>query len=230
MMQKNLSLKNIREAKKNFLSFSLAFVPVNFIFLCLGVLFFIYMQTLGIAVPAQTDSIYPLLATRYLPAATGIFFMLGVIAAAFSSANSALVAMTTSFTVDIYGVSGKSEAQQKRIRFYAHLAIAALLALILLLFNAFHNDSVVRAIFKFAGYTYGPLLGLFFTGICLKYRVHDRAVPYIAALSILLTVLIDTFSEQLLAGYRFGFEILLVNGLLTAIGLFLFRCKNEGEK
>ncbi|MDR1757142.1 MAG: sodium:solute symporter [Culturomica sp.] len=223
MMQKNLSLKNIREAKKNFLSFSLAFVPVNFIFLCLGVLFFIYMQAMGIAVPDKTDSIYPLLATRYLPAAAGIFFMLGVIAAAFSSANSALVAMTTSFTVDIYGVSGKSEAQQKRIRFCAHSAIAALLALILLLFNAFHSDSVVRAIFKFAGYTYGPLLGLFFTGIFLKYRVYDRAVPYIAVLSVLLTVLIDLFSEQLLAGYRFGFEILLVNGLLTALGLFLFR-------
>ena len=225
MMQKNLSLKNIREAKKNFMSFSLAFIPVNFIFLCLGVLFFLYMNTMGIAIPAKTDSIYPLLATRYLPAATGIFFMIGVIAAAFSSANSALIAMTTSFTVDIYGVKGKSEPQQKRIRFCTHLSIAGILALILILFNAFHSESVVRAIFKFAGYTYGPLLGLFFTGIFLKYQVHDRAVPCIAIASVILTVLIDTWSEFLLAGYRFGFEILLVNGFLTWLGLWLFRRK-----
>lgn len=226
MMQKNLSLKNIKEAKKNFLSFSLAFIPVNFIFLCLGVLFFIYMNTNGIPVPTKTDNIYPLLATHYLPAATGIFFMLGVIAAAFSSANSALIAMTTSFTVDIYGVQHKPEQQQKRIRFYTHLTNAALLAAVIIAFNAFHNESVVHAIFKFAGYTYGPLLGLFFIGILCKTQVYDKAVPYIAAFSIVSTVLIDRYSTTLLNGYRFGFEILLVNGFITILGLLLFRQKS----
>lgn len=226
MMQKNLSLKNIREAKKNFLSFSLAYIPVNFIFLCLGVLFFIYMQVNRIPVPVQTDSIYPLLATHYLSAATGIFFMLGVIAAAFSSANSALIAMTTSFTVDIYKIQDKPEQHRKRIRFVTHLANTFLLAGVIIAFHAFNNESVVYAIFKFAGYTYGPLLGLFFTGILLKMQVKDKAVPYIAACSILFTVLIDRYSVYLLNGYRFGFEILLLNGLLTIIGLALFRQKS----
>ncbi len=230
MMQKNLSLKNIKEAKKNFLSFSLAFIPVNFIFLCLGVLFFIYMNINGIPIPAKTDNIYPLLATQYLPAATGVFFMLGVIAAAFSSANSALIAMTTSFTVDIYGIQNKTEQQQKRIRFYTHLANAVIVALVIVAFNAFHNESVVYAIFKFAGYTYGPLLGLFFIGILYKTQVYDKAIPYISALSIVLTILIDRYSTTLFNGYRFGFEILLVNGLITIIGLLLFRKKHHAAR
>ncbi len=222
MMQKNLSLKNIREAKKNFLSFSLAFIPVNFIFMCLGVLFFIYMQTYGIPIPAKTDSIYPLLATHYLSLSTGIFFMLGVIAAAFSSANSALIAMTTSFTVDILNIQKQTEIRQKHIRFYTHLVNAALLASVIIAFNAFNNESVVYAIFKFAGYTYGPLLGLFFIGIFFKIRIQDKAIPYIALFSILSTILIDRYSTFLLNGYRFGFEILLINGLITVLGLLLF--------
>lgn len=223
MMQKNLSLKNIHEAKKNFLSFSLAFIPVNFIFLCLGVLFFIFMTQSGIPIPSKTDSIYPLLTTHYLSPATGIFFTLGVIAAAFSSANSALIAMTTSFTVDIYGIESRAESSQKKIRFYTHLANAIILILVILAFNAFNNQSVVYAIFKFAGYTYGPLLGLFFIGIFTKIRVKDKAIPYIACISVLFTVLLDYYSEILLNGYRFGFEILLVNGLITLLGLCLFR-------
>lgn len=225
MMQKNLSLKNIHEAKKNFLSFSIASIPVSFIFMCLGVLFFIYMGQMGIPVPAKTDSIYPMIATQYLSTATGILFMLGVIAAAFSSANSAMVAMTTSFTVDIYNIRRKPENQQNKIRFYTHIANALILALVIIAFNAFNNESVVYAIFKFAGYTYGPLLGLFFVGILLKTQIRDKAIPFVALISILLTVLIDYNSTFLLNGYKFGFEILLVNGLLTILGLLLCRKK-----
>lgn len=230
MMQKNLSLKNIHEAKKNFLSFSLAFIPVNFIFLCLGVLFCIYMDAFHIPVPTKTDGIYPLLATHYLPAATGIFFMLGVIAAAFSSANSALIAMTTSFTVDICNIRQRPETRQKQIRFYTHLCNALLLAAVILAFNSFNNESVVYAIFKFAGYTYGPLLGLFFIGILFRFRVHDKAIPYLAAFSILSTVAIDRYSEYLLNGYRFGFEILLVNGFITVLGLLLLKKRHSETK
>lgn len=225
MMQKNLSLKNIHEAKKNFLSFSLAYIPVNFIFLCLGVLFFIYMTQTGIPIPAKTDGIYPLIATHYLSAATGILFMLGVIAAAFSSANSALVAMTTSFTVDIYNIEKHSGPAQSRIRLCTHSIIALVLAGVIIVFNTFNSQSVVYAIFKFAGYTYGPLLGLFFVGILFKTPVRDKAVPLTALTSILLTILIDRYSPLLLNGYQFGFEILLVNGLITTIGLLLFREK-----
>ncbi|MDL2252101.1 sodium:solute symporter, partial [Odoribacter sp. OttesenSCG-928-J03] len=135
MMQKNLSLKNIREAKKNFLSFSVASMPVIFIFLSLGVLFSIYMSQTGIPVPAKTDEIYPMLATQHLSTATGIFFMLGVIAAAFSSANSAIIALTTSFTVDIYNIKKHTKKTQNKVRFYTHLANAVILAAVIILFN-----------------------------------------------------------------------------------------------
>jgi len=229
MMQKNLSLKNIHEARKNFLSFSIATLPVCFIFLCLGVLFYIYMQQKGIPVPAKTDSIYPLLATHYLSTATGIFFMLGVIAAAFSSANSALIALTTSFTIDIYDISKFSGNRQKKVRFYTHITMAALLALVIILFHIFNNESVVYAIFKFAGYTYGPLLGLFFVGIFFKTRIKSKATPYIAIVSILLTIATDYYSVSLFNGYRFGFEILLVNACYTLIGLFLCRQHFSGK-
>ena len=223
MMQKNLSLKNIREAKKNFLTFSVISIPVCFIFMCLGVVFFIYMNQTGIPIPAKTDSIYPMIATQYLNTTTGIFFMLGVIAAAFSSANSALIAMTTSFTVDLYDVQNKTEDEKKKIRFYTHIGCALLLALVMIAFSSFNNESVVYAIFKFAGYTYGPLLGLFFVGILLKTKVRDKAIPFIAASSIALTISIDHYSVVLLNGYQFGFEILLFNGALTVMGLLLFR-------
>ena len=227
MMQKNLSLKNVHEAKKNFLSFGIAFVPVNFLFLSLGVLFVIYMNQMGIAVPAKTDQIYPLLATNYLSYSVAIFFILGIIASAFSSANSALIAMTTSFMVDIYGTKGRDERTLNRTRILVHTMMAALLIGIVILFNAFNDDSVVNAIFKFAGYTYGPLLGLFVVGMFTKWNIRDRLVPIIATLSIIATVLIDRFSVELLYGYKFGFEILLLNGALTIIGLFLCRTQHS---
>ena len=227
MMQKNLSLKNVHEAKKNFLSFSIAFVPVNFIFLCLGVLFVIYMNQMGIAIPAKTDQIYPLLATNYLSYSVAIFFILGIIASAFSSANSALIAMTTSFMVDIYGTNGKDERTLNRTRILVHTMMAALLIGIVILFNAFNDDSVVNAIFKFAGYTYGPLLGLFVVGMFTKWNIRDHIVPIIATISIIATVLIDRFSVELLFGYKFGFEILLLNGALTILGLLLCRTQHS---
>lgn len=223
MMQKNLSLKNIREAKKDFLAFSVTSVPVCFIFMCLGVLFFIYMNQTGIPIPDKTDSIYPMLATRYLSTTTGILFMVGIIAAAFSSANSALIAMTTSFTVDLYGIQNKTEKEKKKIRFYTHIGNALLLALVMIAFGTFNNESAVYAIFKFAGYTYGPLLGLFFVGILLKTKIRDKAIPFVAGGSILLSVCLDRYSSVLLDGYQFGFEILLLNGALTTIGLLLFK-------
>lgn len=225
MMQKNLTLRNIKEAKKNFFSFSLAFVPVNFIFLCLGVLFVIFMQTKGIAMPAKTDEIYPLLATKHLSFGVGICFVLGIIASAFSSANSAMIAMTTSFMVDIYGLKNKSEKKLKKTRFVVHLCNAIVLALVIILFEAFNDESVVKAIFKFAGYTYGPLLGLYLLGIFTKIEVKDKVIPFIAIFSIVASVLIDKFSETLLFGYKFGFEILLLNGLITIIGLLIFSKK-----
>ena len=171
-----------------------------------------------------------LLATKYISFGVGICFILGVIAAAFSSANSALVAMTTSFMVDIYGLKGRSEEHLKKTRFIVHLSNAIILALVIILFEAFNDESVVKAIFKFAGYTYGPLLGLYFLGIFTKIQIHDKAIPYICAISVVASVLIDKYSETLLFGYKFGFEILLLNGLITTVGLLIFRKKNDTQK
>ncbi len=227
MMQKNLSLKNIKEAKKNFLSFSLAFIPVNFIFLSLGVLFLLYIQHTGIPMPSQTDEIYPTLAMNYLPIGVAICFVLGIIASAFSSANSALVAMTTSYMIDIHGINNRDEKTIHRHRYIVHTTFALLLVAILLLFNHFNDESVVKAIFKFAGYTYGPLLGLYMIGIFTKIKVRDNAIPYIAIISIIATVIIDAFSESILFGYKFGFEILLVNGLITTILMCCCKLKKK---
>lgn len=225
MMQKNLSLRNIHEAKKNFFSFSLALIPVNFIFLCLGVLFVIYINTKS-GIPAmKPDEIYPILATKYLPYSVTVFFILGIIASAFSSANSAMIAMTTSFMIDIYNNKEKDEAKLKNVRNITHTVVALSFICIILLFNVFNDESIVKTIFKFAGYTYGPLLGLFFIGLFTKWKIKDKNVPYISLISIILTILIDVFSEQLFFGYKFGFEILILNGIITITGLYLSRVK-----
>ena len=183
------------------------------------------MNAKGIAIPTKTDQIYPLLATNYLSYSVAIFFILGIIASAFSSANSALIAMTTSFMVDIYGTHGRNESSLNRTRILVHTMMATLLIGIVILFNTFNDDSVVNAIFKFAGYTYGPLLGLFVVGMFTKWNIRDRLVPIVATLSIIATVLIDRYSVELLAGYKFGFEILLLNGALTILGLLICRRK-----
>ena len=173
------------------------------------------------------DEIYPILATKYLPFSVSIFFILGIIASAFSSANSAMVAMTTSFMIDIYNGKNKSEHKLKKVREITHTIVALCFIGIIILFHLFNDESVVKTIFKFAGYTYGPLLGLFFVGLFTKWRIKDKAIPYISIVSILLTVIIDTFSEEILFGYKFGFEILILNGIITIIGLLL--CKEKAE-
>ena len=230
MMQKNLSLKNIHEAKKNFFSFSVALIPVNFIFLCLGVLFVIYINTKGITEQMNPDEIYPILATKYLPFSVSIFFILGIIASVFSSANSAMIAMTTSFMIDIYNNKGKSEIQLRKVRNIAHTIVALSFILIIILFHLFNDESVVKTIFKFAGYTYGPLLGLFFVGLFTKWKIIDKAIPYISAISIILTVIIDTYSKELLFGYKFGFEILILNGIITILGLYICKVINNRQQ
>ena len=229
MMQKNLSLKNIKEAKKNFFSFAIAFIPVNLIFLSLGVLFVIYMNTKGIAMPLMEngtiagDEIYTLLATNYLGTATAILFIIGVIAAAFSSANSALIALTTSYMIDIKPCVNKSEKYQKNKRFVVHIAFSVIVALVIIFFKLLNNDSVVYAIFKFAGYTYGPLLGLFTLGIFFKININDKFVPIVCIVAPIITIILDVFSLELLGGYKFGFEVLILNGLLTFVGLLLLK-------
>jgi len=223
MMQKNLTCRNLKEAQKNVTSYGFAFVPANLLFLSLGVLLLAFAQQEGIALPQRADHIYPLLATgNYLSPLTSVLFLVGLLAAAYSSADSALASLTTAFAFDFVKIEEKEEKEAKRLRIKIHLGFAAILTVIILLFNALNNESVVSALFKAAGYTYGPLLGIFVIGIFTSWRLKDRWVPLVMLLSPFLTFgikwLVTSFTD-----YHFGYELLLINGLITffACGLFL---------
>jgi len=227
MMQKNLSCRNIKEAKKNMYWMSFALVPVNLMFMSLGVLLVVFAHKNGIIIPERTDDLFPLIATQgYLNPAVAIFFIIGLVAAAYSSADSALTALTTSFTVDILNPRNKTEIELKAIRKKVHVGVSATLVVVILIFNSINNESVISAIFKVAGYTYGPLLGMYAFGLLTKYKTKDKLVPVIAIVSPVICYILNYYSGSILGGYQFGFELLILNGLLTFIGLFLFREKN----
>ena len=228
MMQKNLSCRNLKDAKKNMYSYSIAFVPVNLIFLVLGILLVIYTSFAGMAIPEQTDNLFPLVATRGgLSPLVSMFFILGLIAAAYSSADSALTALTTSFTVDILGKGGEKESVLKKVRFRVHIMFSFILMAVIMIFRLINNESVIESLYTVAGYTYGPLLGMYAFGLFTRWKVHDKMVPYVAIASPLICVLLNTFSEELFRGYRFGFELLIVNGVITFLGMILIRRRNS---
>ena len=222
MMQKNLSCRNIRDAQKNMFWFSLVLIPVNILFLSLGALLYIYAATKGITFPANSDDLYPMIATgNYLPPFLALCFIIGIIAAAYSSGDSALTALTTSFSVDILGIQKMDdEAKKMKIRKRVHIGYAIVLLLVIMGFRALNNTSVIDAIFIVAGYTYGPLLGLFAFGLLTKRKLKDGwAVPLIAIASPVLCYLANILAPSLLNGYKFGYELIILNGLLTFCGL-----------
>lgn len=222
MMQKNLSCKNIREAKKNMYWMSISLLPVNFLFLSLGALLFIYAGQMNIPAPEQTDNLFPLIATGgYLPQIVGVFFIIGLVAAAYSSADSALTSLTTSFTIDILEADKKTPEKLGKTRIRIHILLSFVLMGVILIFKAINNENVISAIFTVAGYTYGPLLGLYAFGLFTGRKVKDLLVPVVAIISPVLTYIINIHSEALLWGYVFGFELLLVNGMLTFTGLLI---------
>lgn len=221
MMQKNLTCKNIGEAQKNMFWFCVILVIVNLLFLSLGALLFIYAEAKGIPLPARTDNLYPMLALEHFNTFAGVVFLLGIVAAAYSSADSALTAMTTAFCVDFLGFEKKEIKNNERVRMTVHVGFSLLLFLVILVFNAINDESVINSVFTAAGYTYGPLLGLFSFGLFTRRPVKDKWVPVVCVLSPLLSYVINLNSEALLGGYRFGFEILILNGLLTFLGLCL---------
>ncbi|WP_372947949.1 sodium:solute symporter [Mariniphaga sp.] len=225
MMQKNLTCKNKKEAQKNMVVFSLSFLAAVFLFLCLGVLLYIFAHETGIQIPENTDDLYPLIALNHLSLAVGIAFLLGITAAAYSSADSALTALTTSFSVDFLKIDKYEETQRRRIKKRAHLLFSVLLAAIILVFRAISNESVVVAVFTVAGYTYGPILGLFVFGMYTKKNIKDKWVPVVAIISPVLCYVISVYSEVLFHGYKFGFELLILNGLLTCLGLWVISKK-----
>ena len=227
MMQKNLTCRNIKEAQKNMLSFSVVLIFVNILFLVLGLLLTQYAIQNNIT--ARKDDLFPTIAM--LPDigfATSAFFILGLIAAAYSSADSALTSLTTSFCIDIIELDKKPEANRKRIRKQAHAFISALLVVVIIIFDALFKDvSVIWELFKAAGYTYGPLLGLFAFGIFTKQNLKDKYVWIIALVAPIFSYFINEYSVELLNGYQIGFEILIINGLLTFLGLILIRRKQH---
>lgn len=221
MMQKNLTCKNKKEAQKNMIVFSLSFLAAVVLFLSLGVLLYIFAEEKGIAIPELTDDLYPLLALNHLGLPVGIAFLLGITAAAYSSADSALTALTTSFSVDFLKINQYEEVKRKRIKKWVHLLFSVLLIVVILVFRAINDESIVVAVFTVAGYTYGPILGLFVFGIYSKREVRDKWVPVIGFAAPVISFVISSYSEELFNGYKFGFELLIMNGLITLLGLFL---------
>tara|TARA_R110002124_G_scaffold79875_4_gene211967 strand:- start:821 stop:2254 length:1434 start_codon:yes stop_codon:yes gene_type:complete len=225
MMQKNLTCRNLKDAQKNMFWFTIVLVIVNFFFLALGVLLTDYAQRNGI--DAHKDELFPIIATKgTLGLASAMFFLLGLIAAAYSSADSALTSLTTSFSIDILEIDKKkSVVEQEKIRKKIHILFSFILIATILIFKYFIADaSVIAKIFTFANYTYGPLLGLYAFGLFTKLNVKDKAVPFICLSSPILTYLASYFSVTYLS-FDFGFALLLVNGMITFIGLWLFKRK-----
>ncbi len=222
MMQKNLTCRNIGEAQKNMYTFSTILVFANILFLTLGALLYIYASNIGLEIPVQTDKLYPTLAMRHLSPFVGILFILGLIAAAYSSADSALTALTTSFCVDFLGFekSEVSEASKQRTRFLVHIGVSLALFLIIIIFNAIHNEAVISSLFTAAGYTYGPILGLFAFGLLTRYQVRSVLVVPVCLIAPVLSYFLDKYSGQLFFGFQFGFLIIALNGLITFLGLW----------
>ena len=231
MMQKNLSCKNIKEAQKNMFTFSGILVFVNLLFLFLGAILLIYAKQMNVEA-VSTDILFPAIALRYLGPMAGLVFLVGLISAAFPSADGALTSLTTSFSIDFIGLdkrAGLTERSKTRIRYVVHISIALVFFACILIFRSLNDKAVIDKLFTIAGYTYGPLLGMFSFGLFTQRKVLDKATPFIAILSPVMCYFLSKYSVQMLNGYKFGFELLLLNGLITYIGLWIFSSRRRGD-
>lgn len=235
MMQKNLTCKSLRDAQKNVMTSSLLFIVVNIIFLCLGASLLTYASATGFPLPVNdagavvADKIFPSVAFS-LSSFTAVVFVLGMVAAGYSSADGTLTALTTTFCYDFLHFDrreGMSEQRQLRLRRWVHVGFAVIYLLVIIAFRPFHNQSLIDTLFDIAGFTYGPLLGMYAFGLFTKRQVTDRWVPLVAVLCPILCYILKVHSAEWLWGYRFGFELLLLNGLLTFCGLFLISRKPQ---
>ena len=221
MMQKNISCRTLKEAQKNMYSYAWTFVPINFLFLCLGILLLIFAQANHIELPAVSDQILPTFAaTGVLGTVVIVFFMVGLMSAAFSSADSALTSLTTSFCVDILETSKHKPKKAKSIRLKAHVCISVIFILTMLAFRVVNNTSIIDAVYTIASYTYGPLIGMFAFGLFTQIRPNDKWIPAICILSPVLSFLFDTLIFRY-TGYKCGYELLILNGLITFSGLWI---------
>ena len=216
MMQKNMTCHTLRDAQKDMCTYGFAFAPANLLFMCLGILLAQLAARQGLSLPASGDELLPMYAaTSRLGQTVVVLFVVGIVAASFSSADSALTSLTTSYCVDI-----RERADDERLRKRAHIGVAVVFVVFILLFRLFNSTSIIDAIYVMCGYTYGPLLGLFAFGLFTKRQTADRLVPYICIASPLLCFLLDKTIAST-TGYHFGYELLMLNGLLTFLGLWL---------
>lgn len=216
MMQKNLTCRTLREAQKDMCTYGFAFVPANILFMALGVLLMQLAQKDGIALPASGDELLPMFAaTGRLGSTVVVLFTIGIVAASFSSADSALTALTTSYCVDIRQREGDEQLRRR-----AHIGIAVVFGLFIMLFKTLNSTSVIDAIYILCSYTYGPLLGLFAFGLFTRRKPCDKLVPYIAVASPIVCFALEKTAMQCW-GYKFGYELLMINGLLTFMGLYV---------
>jgi Na+/proline symporter len=233
MMQKNLSCRSLRDAQKNMMWFSVVLVIVNLFFVSLGALLYLFAEKQGLALPVNaegkiiTDQVFPTLALNNLGVFAAVIFIIGLTAATFSSADSVLTTLTTSFCIDFLKIEDRpySEKKKTNLRHWVHIGFSVVLLITIVLCDMIPKTSVLDAIFTVAAYTYGPLLGLFAFGLFTKVKVIDRLVPIISILSVVLCYVLRENSEQWLGGYKFGYELLLLNGAFTFIGLLVIADK-----
>ena len=220
LMQRTLASRNARDSRKNLITSGLLQVPVIFLFLCLGALMYIFAAERGIS--ETGDALFPAVATGgYLPVAVGILFVIGLVSCAYSAGGSALTALTTSFTVDIIGTEGKGDEKVSATRKKVHFAMALLMGIVIMGFYFLNTKSAIDAVYKLASYTYGPILGMFAFGIFCKREVRDRWVSLVAIVAPVICLVLQANSERWFGGYRFSYELILINALLTIIGLCL---------
>lgn len=232
MMQKNLSCRNLKDARKNMTVLSLILVPVNLIFLFLGAVLYLYAAHFNIEIPTATDHLFPTIAFEHLGVISSIVFIIGLISAAYSSADSALTSLTTSFSIDILKLDQKysnNENLFKRKRQQVHIAMAILIIFVIVSFGIINNQAVISQLFTFAGYTYGPLLGLYAFGLFTRLQVRDKWIPLVAIVAPVISFFLSHYSERIFNGYQIGFELLIINGIFTFTGL-LFLSKNNIKK
>ena len=227
MMQKNLTCRNLKESQKNIYWMSLSLIPVNLLFMVLGVLLYQFVEIKDILIPPGTDNLFPYLAIEHFSSIAGIAFLLGITAAAYSSADSALTALTTSFCIDFLNFKPDNFESKKQTKLMVHIGFSVLLIGVILFFKAINDQSVINSIFSVAGYTYGPLLGLFSFGIFTRRIVRDQWVPLICIIAPIFCYLLSKHSSEWLNGYQFGFELLMINGAFTFLGLWLYSKKSR---
>ena len=223
MMQKNISVKTLGGSKKNMIWFSVVLVFINFLFLSLGVMLYLFAKSKNMELPKLSDDLFPTIALGSLGTVSAVFFIIGLISAAYPSADGALTALTSSFCLDIIGIRRNekfSESSQKKIRYIVHFSFAVLLFLVIVVFRIINDRAVIDKVLTIASYTYGPLLGLFSFGIFSKRIPRDRLVPIVCILAPIACYLVNEYSGYFLNGYKFGYELLIVNGLFTAAGLY----------